>query len=105
MPTKARPGPYRRTRPWGQQEGAHELGEVDDSDQQRRAGELEHQQAGRYKQAIAAYDRAIKASPGAAEAYNNRGLAYLDSGAIASRCIYSAGDSSGPSLMHCTSGR
>ncbi|HET7393245.1 MAG TPA: tetratricopeptide repeat protein, partial [Candidatus Binatia bacterium] len=37
---------------------------------------VKHYQAGRFKEAVAAYDRAIKASPDASEAYNNRGLAY-----------------------------
>ena len=40
---------------------------------------VKHHQAGRFKEAIAAYERAIKISPDASEAYNNRGLAYHNS--------------------------
>src|SRR5512147_541106 len=36
--------------------------------------------AGKFKEAIAAYDRAIRAAPTAAEPYNNRGLAYYKLG-------------------------
>ena len=39
-----------------------------------------YQRAGKLKEAIAAYDKAIKADPKAAEAYNNRGLAYYKLG-------------------------
>ena len=43
---------------------------------------VKHHQAGKFKEAIAAYDRAIKVSPDASEAYNNRGLAYHKLGQI-----------------------
>src|SRR5688572_17707964 len=36
--------------------------------------------AGKYKEAITAYNRAIKAAPKSEEAYNNRGLAYFKLG-------------------------
>src|SRR5204863_7509406 len=37
-------------------------------------------QTGKYKEAVAAFNRAIKAAPKADEAYNNRGLAYFKLG-------------------------
>src|SRR5687767_9213620 len=43
---------------------------------------VKHYRAGKFKEAIAAYDRAIKASPEASEAYNNRGLAYHKLGQV-----------------------
>ncbi len=36
--------------------------------------------AGKYKDAVAAFNRAIKAAPKSDEAYNNRGLAYFKLG-------------------------
>ena len=41
---------------------------------------VELYRAGKYRAAIAAYDKAIKAAPQAAEAYNNRGLAHFKLG-------------------------
>ena len=56
---------------------------------------VKHYQAGRFKEAVAAYDRAIKASPDASEAYNNRGLAYHKLGQIGNAIKYRAA-SGGP---------
>ena len=41
---------------------------------------VKHYQAAKFKEAVAAFNRAIKAAPKSAEAYNNRGLAYAKLG-------------------------
>jgi len=41
---------------------------------------VKHYKAGKFKEAVAAFNRAIKAAPKSDDAYNNRGLAYAKLG-------------------------